>query len=107
MTLIQTAIAICAACLVVIVAYGAVFIDPRCTILLLPPLLAVYSDEQYLPASVAERLRNPKPMTKVFLAAMGLYFGSRITGCDMDAGLQKLLGNNPQGDGGTSPDGEL
>jgi len=92
MTLIRTAIFLCTTCLVVVVAYGAVAIDPRFTLLLLPPLLALYSDERYLPESVSERLRNPRPMTKAFLSLMGIYFGLRITGCDVDGALQKMLG---------------
>lgn len=96
MTLIQTAIFLSAACLVVIVAYGAIAIDPRFTLLLLPPLVAVWADERYLPEAAAERLRNPKPMTKAFLALTGIYLGLRVTGCDVDGALQKLLGQKQE-----------
>lgn len=60
------------------------------TILLLPPLVAAYADERYLPAAVTERLRNPKPVTKAFLALLGLYVGLRFT-CDIDVVLQRVL----------------
>ena len=91
MPLIQTAIYFCVACLAATVVFGAVFIDPRFTLLLLPPLIAFYADESYLPEAVAERMRNPKPMTKALLALTGTYIGLRLTGCDVDGALQKLL----------------
>ena len=100
MTMIQTAIIFCATCLVAIVAYGAIFIDPKFTILLLPPLVAIYVDERYLPESVTQRLQNPKPMEKVFLALLGLYLGLRITGCNVDGALQNFLGIEQKGGGG-------
>lgn len=91
----QIAIFLSTACLVVTVAYGAIFIDSRCTLLLVPPLVALYADERYLPESLSERLRNPKPMTKVFLAMMGAFIGLKITGCDIDGALQRFLGQAP------------
>mmetsp|Transcript_14548 Transcript_14548/g.20555 ORF Transcript_14548/g.20555 Transcript_14548/m.20555 type:complete len:100 (-) Transcript_14548:118-417(-) len=96
MSLVQTFLPISAALLVLTVAYGAMYIDSRFTLLLLPPLMVFYfGDDRNLPEGVAERFRNPKPLTKVLLVISGLYWGFKITGLD----LQEVLGqdNKPNG----------
>mmetsp|Transcript_9417 Transcript_9417/g.11275 ORF Transcript_9417/g.11275 Transcript_9417/m.11275 type:complete len:100 (-) Transcript_9417:136-435(-) len=97
MSLIRTFLPISVTILVLIVAYGAIYIDPRFTLLLLPPMMVFYlADDQYLPEGIAQRFRNPKPLTKVSLVISGLYFGFKLTGLD----LREVLGGGDKSNGG-------
>lgn len=97
MTLVRTFLTISMTLLIATVAYGAIYFDGRCTLLLLPPLLAFYAaDERYLPAIVTEAMRNPKPLSKLSLVIAGLYFGLKISGFDFD--VKALFNKNQAGD---------
>lgn len=95
---VRTFLFISATLLIVTVAYGAIYVDPRFTVLLLPPLLAFFAcDERYLPETVAEAMRNPKPLSKLILSVAGLYFGFKIVGFDFVSALGLLLNKKQAG----------
>jgi hypothetical protein len=97
MALVRTFLTISKILLIASVVYGVIYVDARCTLLLLPPLLAFYAtDERYLPEKVAEAMRNPKPLSKLSLLIAGLYFGLKLSGFDFD--VKALFSRNQAGD---------